>query len=87
MSAQKSLDATLARAGKPVETSNVHFRKGDPARVILDCVESQQPDFVVMGTVGHTNVRGLLIGNTADTVLRQIRCPVVAVKPDSLFRA
>ncbi len=64
-SAQQSLDATLAQAGKPVETSNVHFHKGDPARVILDCVESQQPDFLVMGTVGHTNVRGLLVGNTA----------------------
>lgn len=85
--AQVSLDALLVQAGQPTDANNVHFRKGDPGRTILDCVEIHQPDVVVIGTVGHTDVRGLLIGNTADTVLRQINCSVLAIKPDSLFRA
>jgi len=85
-SAQTNLDALLAAAGAPVEPGNIQFRKGNPAEVILDCVATQHPDIVIMGTVEHTNVGGLLIGNTADTVLRQIRCPIMAVKPDSLFR-
>lgn len=84
--AQTHLASLLAAAGKPVAANNVHFHKGNSASVILDCVQSQLPDLLVMGTVGRTDVRGLLIGNTADTVLRQIHCPVLAVKPDSLFR-
>ncbi len=86
LSAKEILDGLLADAGKPVETGHVQFCKGDPSEVILDCVESQQPDVVVMGTVTDTEVGGLLIGNTTDMVLRQIHCPVLAVKPDSLFR-
>ena len=85
--AQQRLDAMLIRAGKPVGPNNVHFRKGNAAKTILEDVAGYRPEVVVMGTVGHTNIRGLLIGNTADTVLRQINCPVLAVKPGSLFRA
>ncbi len=33
-----------------------------------------------------TSKRQLRVGNTADAVLRQIECPIVAVKPDNLFR-
>ncbi len=85
-SAQASLDALLVRAGKPAEANNVHFRKGNAERTILDYVQSHQPDVVVMGTVGPNNIHGLLIGNTADLVLRQINRSVLTVKPDSLFR-
>lgn len=85
--AEQSLDALLVGAGKPALQSNCHLHKGDPARTILDRVESIQPDVVVVGTVCDTSVHGLLIGNTCDTMLRQINCSVLAVKPDSLFRA
>jgi nucleotide-binding universal stress UspA family protein len=86
LAAQKELEATLVHAGKPARSNNVHLRKGNAAKTILDFVSTCSPDLVVIGTVSHTNVRGLLIGNTADTVLRQIGCSVLAVKPDSLFR-
>jgi nucleotide-binding universal stress UspA family protein len=38
-------------------------------------------DLVVMGTVARTGIAGLLIGNTADTILEQLRCSVLALKP------
>ena len=38
-----------------------------------------------MGTVCEVGAGGLLIGNTADMVLRQINRPVLAIKPDTLF--
>lgn len=85
--AQESLDALLVQADKPVAAGNVHFRKGNPARTILNSVQMHLPDLLVIGTVNHTNVGGLLIGNTADTVLRQIGCSVLAVKPHRLFHA
>ncbi len=85
--ARQSLETLLKRAGNPADQKNVHFGKGDPAGTILAYAEAYQPDVVVMGTVAHTQVRGLLIGNTTDTVLRKTNCSVLAFKPDSLFRA
>ena len=35
-----------------------------------------------MGTVGRTGIPGLFIGNTAETVLRQVHCSVLTVKPE-----
>ncbi len=38
-------------------------------------------DIVVMGTVARTGISGFIIGNTAEAILSQIECSVVAVKP------
>lgn len=38
-------------------------------------------DCIVMGTVARTGVRGFFIGNTAETILEQIDCSVLAIKP------
>jgi nucleotide-binding universal stress UspA family protein len=34
-----------------------------------------------MGTIARTGVSGLVMGNTAETILDQITCSVLAVKP------
>jgi nucleotide-binding universal stress UspA family protein len=34
-----------------------------------------------MGTVARIGIPGLLIGNTAETILDQLDCSVLAVKP------
>ena len=34
-----------------------------------------------MGTVGRTGIPGLLIGNTAETILQQVDCSVLAIEP------
>ncbi len=38
-------------------------------------------DLVVMGTVARTGLAGFFMGNTAETILNQIDCAVLAVKP------
>ena len=38
-------------------------------------------DFVVMGTVCWTGVPGFLTGNSAENVLQQVDCSVLAIKP------
>jgi nucleotide-binding universal stress UspA family protein len=35
-----------------------------------------------MGTVCHTGVAGLIIGNTAEKVLNKVDCSVLTVKPE-----
>jgi nucleotide-binding universal stress UspA family protein len=57
-------------------------RRGEPEAVISDFVVGHGIDLVVMGTVARGGIPGLLIGNTAERVLRQLPCSVLAVKPD-----
>lgn len=58
-----------------------HLPKG-PAKVWIPSVASGlEADLVVMGTVARTGISGLIIGNTAEAILEQLNCSVLAVKP------
>jgi nucleotide-binding universal stress UspA family protein len=61
---------------------NVRLLHGEPAEVIIKLAARRRVDLIVMGTVGRTGIPGFFIGNTAETVLRQVNCSVLAVKPD-----
>ena len=56
--------------------------KGDAGKVLPALAQKKQIGLVVMGTVSRTGVAGFFIGNTAERVLYQIDCAVLAVKPD-----
>lgn len=58
-----------------------HLRRGAPSRVIPDMIKNLQADLVIMGTVARTGIAGLLIGNTAEAILEQVQCSVLAIKP------
>ncbi|NNM06513.1 MAG: universal stress protein [Gemmatimonadetes bacterium] len=60
---------------------NRHLLEGDPEHVVPEFVREHDVDVVVMGSVGRTGVPGFLIGNTAETILRQVESSVLAVKP------
>lgn len=49
--------------------------------VICWAAESQSCDLIVMGTHGHTGLKHLLFGSTAEYVLRHARCPVLTIRP------
>lgn len=56
--------------------------QGRPEDVIPEFVIAHDVDLVVMGTVARRGFARLLIGNTAERVLRKLPCSVLAVKPD-----
>ena len=58
-----------------------HLVEGPPGREIPLLAESVDADLVVMGTVGRSGITGVVIGNTAETVLSQLQCSVLAIKP------
>jgi len=58
-----------------------HLRRGAASTVIPETAKQLQADLVVMGTVARTGIAGLLIGNTAEAILEQLQCSVLAVKP------
>jgi nucleotide-binding universal stress UspA family protein len=59
----------------------MHMKRGRATQVIPPLVNDLGADVVVMGTVARTGVPGLLIGNTAETILDQLQCSTLAVKP------
>lgn len=58
-----------------------HVLQGSAKTVIPEMATQLKADLVVMGTVARTGIAGLLVGNTADTILEQLRCSVLALKP------
>ena len=58
------------------------LRRGEPQDVIPEFVVSEGIDVLVMGTVARGGVSAVLIGNTAERVLRKLPCSVLTVKPD-----
>ena len=59
----------------------VHLLKGPARQVIPDLAAKMKVELIVMGTVARTGIRGLIIGNTAEAILNQAHCSILAVKP------
>lgn len=59
----------------------VDLLKGDPSRVLPALTRSVRADLLVMGTVARSGIAGLIIGNTAENVIDDVTCSVLAVKP------
>ena len=62
--------------------NQVHFLEDDPGLAIPRLADRLHTELIVMGTVCRTGLPGLIIGNTAEDVLRQVECSVLAVKPE-----
>lgn len=61
-----------------------HIENANARDAIPTFLNDHDVDLVVMGTISRTGIPGLLIGNTAETILSKVRCSVVTMKP-SLF--
>lgn len=55
--------------------------KGIPDKMIAEYANHINANLVVMGTVARTGIAGLIMGNTAESILEQLEQSVVAVKP------
>ena len=58
-----------------------HLIKGWARKEIPDLAKRIDADIIVMGTVARTGIPGLFMGNTAESILSQINCSVLAIKP------
>jgi universal stress protein E len=64
----------------------VHVSIGDPDQCILNAVREANADLVVLGTSSKTGVSGLLPGSTVERLLPELKCSILALKPDG-FRS
>jgi len=53
---------------------------GDPAQVICKQAELLGADMIIMTTAARKGMKRLLMGSTAENVIRDAECPVVVVK-------
>ncbi len=78
------IDTALKNAGTECASLKPSVHVNDAAghgRGIVDFVTQHGADLVVLGTRGQTNLRDVLLGSTAERVLRSAPCSILAVKP------
>ena len=59
----------------------LHVINGKAKAVIPRTARELDVDLIVMGTVARSGIRGFFMGNTAESILHQIDCSVLALKP------
>ncbi len=84
----RALEALLAEAasaigarGEDLPEPTRHLPKGSARSELPALAGRLDADLVILGTLGRTGVPGLFIGNTAEAVLHQVDCSVLALKP------
>ena len=80
---EKSFNQLLSQCSTITQDCQLHLVDGDPRVIIPEFIKQQGIDIVVMGTVARTGIKGFVIGNTAEAILSQIHCSIMAIKPDN----
>jgi universal stress protein A len=68
---------------REVEEVKTCSRSGAPAEEIVRCAEEESVGLIIMGTHGWTGVRHMILGSTAENVVRTAACPVLTVRAKS----
>lgn len=84
--AEKALKTQLEHAGALGLSPAVQIHLTDdpgglPDEGILSFIAAHKIDLLVMGTVGRSGMLGVMIGNTAERILPELACSLLAVKP------
>lgn len=61
----------------PVETS---IRVGRPATEIIEAARKLESDLIIISTHGYSGLKHLVLGSTAENVVRSAKCPVLVVR-------
>jgi universal stress protein E len=54
---------------------------GLPDEGILSCIQKYKIDLLIMGTIGQAGILGVMIGDTAERILPELTCSLLAIKP------
>lgn len=78
--AQQHIESQLKKF-KFSQQPRVHIVTDSPDFAIMQHIENCSDELLVMGTIARTGIAGFFTGNTAERLLPQIPCSVLAVKP------
>jgi nucleotide-binding universal stress UspA family protein len=71
----------------PDSQPEVLLTEGTVWRALRSIISANEIDLIVIGTRGRSGIAKLLLGSTAEEILRKARCPVLTVGPHALARA
>jgi nucleotide-binding universal stress UspA family protein len=78
--AQESVDRASAQASASGTRVRAFVVDGHPAEAILRLADDQHADAIAMGSHGRTGLARLVLGSTAEGVLRHANVPVIVVR-------
>lgn len=64
-----------------LSAEQLHVVEGLPEHAIPELAEELDAELVVIGTIGRTGFSAALLGNTAEHLIDQLNCDVLAIKP------
>ena len=83
---RKSMKALVSRLRRQVPGTRGFVRVGTPWREIVALAEELRVEAIVVGSRGLTRIQRLLLGSTAENVVRHAPCPVLVVRNGPLKR-
>jgi universal stress protein A len=80
--AQDRLNEQARKLVPPGLLESALVRQGNPAHEITSVARKLKVDLIAIATRGHSGLKRVLIGSTAERVVRHAGCPVLAVRRD-----
>ncbi len=83
----KAAAERLAEEAEKVKSAGVeveqHLEEDYPSQAIITAAEKLSTDLIVMGTRGMTGLKHIVLGSTAERVVRTAPCPVLTVAEET----
>lgn len=73
------------RSRYQLDDDHCHVHEGLPEAVVASMADQLDAELVIIGTVGRVGLSAAFIGNTAEQVIDNLDCDVLAVKPDGFL--
>jgi nucleotide-binding universal stress UspA family protein len=83
---RRHLKDVAKKRGLDLWPGNVHAIKGRPFEEIRRLARAKSIDLIVVSTRGNTGLKHLLLGSTAERIVRYSPCPVLVVHPPAKNR-
>ena len=64
-----------------VPSERMHVQRGGTRQTLLELTDRLRADAVVIGALSRSGLKGLFLGNTAESVLDQLHCDLIILKP------
>lgn len=79
-SSQKQLEALVEKEIQGAVPTRTLVRTGPAAEEIVAIAKEEAVDLIILSTHGHTGFKRVLLGSTAEHVVRHAPCPVLTVR-------
>ncbi len=77
----KTYGSKADRSATDILEPQLHLIQGHARQVVPVIARELAVDLVIMGTVSRTGIAGFFMGNTAESILTQLDCSVLTIKP------